>query len=143
MSFTDLFLKLVIADLCRFFQHSLEFCDLFIFCFYHLLGILSYILNWSGKVKLIIIFHLALNSNMFVLLSRESTIHWIIRHNASEINSSEEFLITFPFQFSDGFLQIFGFCSVVGFQILYLSILSVQNLHTKFGLNVLQLLFFL
>lgn len=73
MSFTDLFLKLVIADLCRFFQHSFEFCDLFIFCFYHLLGILSYILNWSGKVKLMIIFHLALNSNMFVLLSREST----------------------------------------------------------------------
>lgn len=142
MSFTDLFLKLVIADLCRFFQHSFEFCDLFIFCFYHLLGILSYILNWSGKVKLMIIFHLALNSNMFVLLSRESTIYWIIRHNASEINSSEEFLITFPFQFSDGFLQIFGFCSVVGFQILYLCILSVQNLYTKFGLNVLQLLFF-
>lgn len=65
MSFTNLFLKLVIADLCRFFQHSFEFCDLFIFCFYHLLGILSYILNWSGKVKLMIIFHLALNSNMF------------------------------------------------------------------------------
>ena len=44
-----LFLELIIANLCGFLQHPLQFCDLFILCFYHLLGFLANILNCRVK----------------------------------------------------------------------------------------------